>query len=380
MNFLMHFFSIRKYSGLLSLLFFLAVVSSFAQDVSFEEYNPPSTLKVPEHIVTRAKFPFVDIHSHQGGVDNAKIDGLLAEMKELNMGVLVNLSGRGFGRGTSNTQQEYIKGMLREFETHAPGRFMVFTNLNFAGFGDENWTRIAVKELEEDVQAGAVGLKIYKSLGLNVTDINGNRVPVNHPDLDAVWAKAGELGIPVLIHSADPAQFWEPFDANNERWLELKTRPNRKRSDTDPAPFAQIIREQHDVFAKHPETTFINAHMGWMANDLDQAEAHLEKYPNVNFGIGAVIAEFGRQPRRAKAFFEKYQDRILFGKDAYNKEEFHTYFRVLETEDEYFPYYKKYHAYWKMYGLGLSDEVLKKVYYKNALRIVPGMDKTLFPD
>ncbi|REG83615.1 amidohydrolase family protein [Algoriphagus antarcticus] len=354
--------------------------ASLAQDMSFEEYNPPSTLKVPEHPVKRAKFPFVDIHSHQGGVDEKKIDQLISEMDEINMGVMVNLSGRGFGRGDSNTQQEYIKGMIKEFNTHAPGRFMVFTNLNFAGFGDENWSRIAVKELEEDVAAGASGLKIYKSLGLNVTDVTGKRVPVNHPDLDAVWAKAGELGIPVIIHSADPAQFWQPVDENNERWLELKINPNRKRGADNPAPFEQIMAEQHDIFAKHPETTFINAHMGWMANDLDAASAHLEKYPNVNFGIGAVIAEFGRQPRRAKEFFEKYQDRVLFGKDAYNKEEFYTYFRVLETEDEYFPYYKKYHAFWSMYGLGLSDEVLKKLYYKNALRIVPGMDKTLFPD
>nr|WP_223271841.1 amidohydrolase family protein [Algoriphagus ratkowskyi] len=348
--------------------------------MSFEEYNPPSTLKVPEHPLKRAKFPFVDIHSHQGGVNKEKIDLLISEMDEINMGVLVNLSGRGFGRGDSNSQQDYINGMIKEFSTHAPGRFMVFTNLNFAGFGDENWTRIAVKELEEDVAAGASGLKIFKSLGLSVTDINGKRVPVNHPALDAVWAKAGELGIPVIIHSADPAQFWDPMDANNERWLELKINPNRRRGDDNPAPFEQIMAEQHDIFAKHPETTFINAHMGWMANDLDAASAHLEKYPNVNFGIGAVIAEFGRQPRRAKEFFEKYQDRVLFGKDAYNKEEFYTYFRVLETEDEYFPYYKKYHAYWSMYGLGLSDEVLKKLYYKNALRIVPGMDKSIFPD
>ena len=120
--------------------------------------------------------------------------------------------------------------------------------------------------------------------------------------------------------------------------------------------------------------------MGWMSNDLDKASAHLEKYPNVNFGIGAVIQEFGRQPKRAREFFIKYQDRLIFGKDAYNPEEFHTYFRILETEDEYFPYYKKYHAFWRMYGLGLPDEVLKKVYYKNALRIVPKMDASIFPE
>jgi predicted TIM-barrel fold metal-dependent hydrolase len=371
----------QKIRFLLAFAFSLYLYApSLAQNMSFEEYNPPSTLKVPENPVTRAKFPFVDIHSHQGGINETKIDQLIREMNELNMGVMVNLSGRGFGQGNSNAQQEYIKSMLQEFDTHAKGRFMVFTNLNFAGFGQPEWSRLAVKELEEDVAAGANGLKIYKSLGFSVKDHLGNRVPVDHPALDPVWAKAGELGIPVIIHSADPKQFWDPMDANNERWLELKLNPNRKRSDTDPVPFDQIIAEQHHVFAKHPGTTFINAHMGWMANDLDAAGAHLDLYPNVNFGIGAIIAEFGRQPRRAKAFFLQYQDRILFGKDAYNKEEFYTYFRVLETEDEYFPYYKKYHAYWKMYGLGLPDEVLKKVYYKNALRIVPNMDKTLFPD
>ena len=352
----------------------------FAQELSFESYNPPSTLKVPQHPVQRSKFPFIDIHSHQGGITKEKIAQLQGEMDELNMGIMINLSGRGYGQGNSNTQQEYIKGMIQEFKTHAPGRFMVFTNLNFNGFGTPEWTALAVKELAEDVAAGAVGLKIYKSLGLTSKDNSGKRIPVDHPELDAVWAKAGELGIPVLIHAADPAQFWQPMDANNERWLELKLHPNRRRSATDPAPFEQIIAEQHRVFAKHPKTTFINAHMGWMANDLDAAGAHLDQYPNVNYEIGAIIAELGRQPRRAKEFFTKYQDRILFGKDAYNKEEFYTYFRVLETEDEYFPYYKKYHAFWSMYGLGLPDAVLKKVYYKNALRIVPGLDKTLFPE
>ncbi|MEO1255537.1 MAG: amidohydrolase family protein, partial [Bacteroidota bacterium] len=236
----------------------------------------------------------------------------------------------------------------------------------------------AVRELEEDVKAGAQGLKIYKSLGLRYQDIEGNRVAVDDPRIDPVWVKCGELGIPVLIHSADPAPFWQPMDANNERWLELKLRPGRKRGPDNPAPFEQIIAEQHNVFKKHPNTTFINAHMGWMANDLDKAGAHLDEYPNVLFGIGAVIAEFGRQPKRARQFFEEYQDRLVFGKDSYNPEEFWTYFRVLETEDEYFPYYKKYHAYWKMYGLGLSDEVLKKLYYKNACRIVPGLQESQF--
>jgi predicted TIM-barrel fold metal-dependent hydrolase len=373
----------RRQSLLFPILGFLLIspFTLFAQELSFEDYNPPSTLVVPQHPVTRAKFPFIAIHSHQWNVTQETVNRLVREMDEINMGVMVNLSGRGFARsGNDEEAQAYMYAMLRRFNTLAPGRFIVFTNLSFTDFGSEAWIKKAVADLEMDVKNGANGLKIYKSLGFSVKDIKGKRVPVDHPDLDPIWAKAGELGIPVLIHSADPAPFWQPMDANNERWLELKLNPGRKRSDSDPAPFDQIIAEQHHVFAKHPKTTFINAHMGWMANDLDKAEAHLEKYPNVYFGIGAVIAEFGRQPKRANAFFTKYQDRVLFGKDSYNKEEFYTYFRVLETEDEYFPYYKKYHAFWSMYGLGLSDEVLKKLYYKNAVKIIPNIDKSRFPD
>lgn len=357
------------------------VHNALGQQMDFEDYDPISTLVVAENPVYRAKFPFVDIHSHQSNVTQERINLLLREMGELNMATMVNLSGKSFARGRSEIDaQEYLNSMIRRFNGVAPGRFVVFTNLSFENFGSADWTKKALAELETDVKNGAKGLKIFKNLGLSVRDINGNRVPVDHPHLDPIWAKCGKLGIPVLIHSADPAPFWEPMNAENERWLELKIHPGRRRGADNPAPFDQIIAEQHRVFKKHPSTTFINAHMGWMANDLDKASTHLDTYPNVNFGIGAVIAEFGRQPRRAREFFIQYQDRLLFGKDAYNKEEFYTYFRVLETEDEYFPYYKKYHAYWRMYGLGLPDEVLKKVYFQNALRIIPNMDKSLFPN
>ncbi|WP_339925970.1 amidohydrolase family protein [uncultured Cyclobacterium sp.] len=373
------------YKHIFPLFLILLLVSAvnnalLSQEMDFESYNPQSTLVVPENLVTRAKYPFVDIHSHQSNVNDVLISRLIKEMDEMNMATMVNLSGKGSSRNRADSEaQEYLSAMIRKFNEQAPGRFIVFTNLSFNGFGNKEWREKAVAELETDVRNGANGLKIFKSLGLNVQDVNGERVPINHPDLDAIWAKCGELGIPVLIHAADPASFWDPMDGNNERWLELKLRPNRKRAADNPAPFDQIIAEQHAIFKKHRNTTFINAHMGWMANDLAKAAKHLDEYPNVNFGIAAVIAEFGRQPRAARKFFIDYQDRILFGKDAYNQEEFYTYFRVLETEDEYFPYYKKYHAYWRMYGLGLPDEVLKKVYYKNALRIVPNMDKSLFP-
>jgi predicted TIM-barrel fold metal-dependent hydrolase len=340
-----------KLSLICAALFCAGLIS--AQEVSFEEYNPPSTLKVPEHPVKRAKFPFIDIHSHQWRMGQQDLNKLAAEMDQLNMGLMVNLSG---GSGKS------IVDANENIKTNQPNRFVVFATVSFSNVGEKNWGKVAAEQLERDFKAGAKGLKIFKSLGFSVTDIYGNRVAVDDPRLDPVWAKCGELGIPVLIHTADPKPFWEPFDANNERWLELKTHPNRKREADKPVPWEKLIEEQHNVFKKHKKTIFIAAHMAWYANDLAHLSELLDEMPNMMVEIGAVIAELGRQPKFAKAFLTKYQDRVLFGKDAYNPDEYPTYFRVLETEDEYFPYYKKYHAFWSMYGLGLSDEVLKKIY------------------
>lgn len=348
-------------------------VNLWAQVMDFEIYNPPSTLVVPENPVTSAKYPFIDVHNHQFNMPNQDLSELVAEMDKLNMAVMVNLSGRGRG------SDEHIKGALENVHENYPKRFIVFTNIDLNGIDDPNWTKNAVAKLAQDVKWGANGLKIYKSQGMRNVDSNGDRIKINDPRIDPLWAKCGELGIPVLIHAADPASFWEPHDENNERWLELKLRPNRKRGDDNPAPWQTIIDEQHDIFRKHPETTFINAHLGWYANDLATLGELMDELPNMHAEIGAVIAELGRQPRFARQFLTKYQDRVMFGKDAWNPEEYYTYFRVLETADEYFPYYKKYHAYWKMYGLDLDDEVLRKIYYKNALKIIPNIDKSLFP-
>ncbi|HEX2605748.1 MAG TPA: amidohydrolase family protein [Flavisolibacter sp.] len=351
--------------------------------IDFETYNPPSNLVVPEHHLTRAKFPFIDVHNHQYDMPTQDIPALLREMDSLNMKVMVNLSGRGFRNipgGFDVNDPSYLVRSLQNARKTTPNRIVVFTNVSFAGVGEAGWEAKALKELEADVKAGAQGLKVYKNLGFSYKDNKGNVIAVDDPRLDAIWEKCGELGIPVLIHTADPAPFWQPADEHNERWLELLTYPGRKRTDTDPAPWQTLINQQHHLFRKHPNTHFIAAHFGWYANDLDHLGKLLDSLPNMYIEFGAVIAELGRQPRAAKAFFEKYQDRILFGKDSWVPSEYATYFRVLETEDEYFPYHKKYHAFWRMYGLGLSDAILKKVYYKNALKLIPGMDKTGFPD
>ena len=342
--------------------------------MDFELYEPISTLVVPEHKVTSSKFPFIDVHNHQFRMPTLNLDTLAMDMDKLNMAVMVNLSGRG--RGTD----EHLINSLSNVKTNQPDRFIVFTNISLSDFQNSDWTAKTVKQIEEDVARGASGLKIYKSQGMFNSDSSGNRIKINDPKLDPVWAKCGELGIPVLIHTADPKPFWDEHDEKNERWLELKLRSRRKRGNDDPAPWETIIAEQHDIFRKHPETNFINAHMGWYANNLVKLGELLDLYPNMFVEIGAVIAELGRQPRAANKFFEKYQDRVMFGKDSWHPEEYHTYFRVLETDDEYFPYYKKYHAFWKMYGLALPDDILKKLYYKNALKVIPGIDQSVFPD
>ncbi|MCC5022470.1 MAG: amidohydrolase family protein [Candidatus Synoicihabitans palmerolidicus] len=174
---------------------------------------------------------------------------------------------------------------------------------------------------------------------MSVFDEHGVRVHVDDPRLDPLWGKAGELGVLVLIHTGDPSEFWAPHDKHNERWFELKQRPRRKR-EGEPT-FDQLIEEQNSVFRKHPNTTFIAAHFMWLANDLDRLGGYLDEFPNVVTELGAVIYDPARQPRHAKAFFSKYKNRILMGKDSWAPEEYNTYFRVLETADEYFPYYRK---------------------------------------
>ena len=352
-------------------LFSAGCIAQTNDRMDFENYNPPSTLVVPEHKLAKAKFPFIDVHNHQFDMPNMDLKTLIKDMDELNMKVKVNLSGQS---------GDAIKKSISNIKQNFPRRFIVFANVEFNKVGEAGWGERAAKQLEEDVKNGANGLKVYKNLGFSVKDVNGKRVTVDDPRLDPVWEKAGELKIPVIIHTADPKSFWDPVDASNERWLELTTHPNRKKDNDNPAPWDTLIAEQHRLFRNHPKTTFIAAHFGWYPNNLQKLGQLLDEMPNVVVEFGAVIAELGRQPRAAKQFFTKYQDRILFGKDSWVPDEYATYFRVLETEDEYFPYHKKYHAFWAMYGIGLPDDILKKVYYKNALRIIPNIDKSQFPD
>jgi uncharacterized protein len=340
--------------------------------MSIEEYEPRSTLRVPETILTRARFPFIDVHGHQGGIRSAEQVGrLVGEMDELNMAVMVNLSGGSGERLVQNRESLQRPG--------SENRFVVFANLSFDGIDDPDWGERAAAAFERDVrEGGAVGLKIFKNLGMELVEGQGRRIRTDDPRFDPVWAKAGELGVPVLIHTGEPIAFFDPIDRNNERWLELTQFPRRARPADQYPSWETVMTEQHNVFRNHPGTTFINAHLGWMGNDLARLGALLDELPNMYVELGAVIYEIGRQPRFAREFFVEHQDRVMMGKDTYAQDEFYVYFRILETEDEYFPYYRRRHAFWSMYGMGLPDEVLRKVYYGNALRVIPGIDPELF--
>ena len=338
--------------------------------MDIEDYEPRSTLVVPETLLNRAKFPFIDVHNHQFDMPVKDLTALVTEMDRLNMAYMVNLSGfRGF----------YLEQSLKNIRENAPTRFGLFVNIDFEAIDDPDFAAKNVKLIQEAVAAGVIGLKVYKSLGLTDKDIQGNRIAVDDSRLDPIWKACGDNGIPVLIHSGEPASFWAPKDRFNERWLELRQKPNRYRDPATNPSFEEVLAEQHRVFKKHINTTFINAHLGWMGGDLKRLSAHLDQHPNVMTEIGAVLAELGRQPHTARQFLIDYGNRVLFGKDSYNETEYHTYFRVLETADEYIPYYRKRHAHWHLYGLNLPDSILRKLYYKNALTLFPTIPKTPFP-
>ena len=338
--------------------------------MTIEEYEPKSTLVVPQHPVTRAKYPFIDVHNHQRNLTPAKMDKLVQDMDGINLRIMVNLSG-GYG----DTLEKTVEAMKSRYKD----RFAVFANIDFRNIDDGDYPARAAAQFAADVKHGAQGLKIFKNFGMDLKDTKGQRIHVDDPRFDRIFELCGELKLPVLIHTGEPRSFFQPHDKYNERWLELKQFPSRARPPEKYPSWETLMEEQHNLFARHPHTIFINAHLGWLGGNLAELGRLMDRLPNMYTEIGAVLAELGRQPRFAHDWFIKYQDRVLFGKDIWEPTEYYCYFHVLETADEYFDYYRKRHAFWKMYGLDLPDEVLRKLYYKNALHIIPGLDASAFP-
>jgi uncharacterized protein len=340
---------------------------------SIVDYRPRSTLVTAEHRVPRAKYGAIDYHAHVAGMLNSA-DGLAGLVKSLDeIGVAMALSADNL----SGQRLQQAIAMVASSPHRDRVRFQ--TGINFQNVGP-GWAERAVATLEADVKAGAVGVgEIGKGLGLTTKKADGTRLRLDDPDLDPVWAAAARLNIPVFIHTADPPEFFQPLDYTNERWLELALFPNRRWPPEQYPSFETLVAERDRLFKKHPRTRFVAAHLAWHGSDLARLGRLFDEAPNVHAELGAVLYELGRQPRAARAFFVKYQDRLLFGKDTFAPEEFPYYWRVFETADDYFDYYRDYHAFWKLYGLDLPDDVLRKIYYQNALRITPGLPQTGWP-
>ena len=271
-------------------------------------------------------------------------------------------------------QVALVKGSARMKD-----RVRFLTGIDFRNVGP-GWAEKAIAQLEADAAAGAVGVgEIGKGLGLSTKKADGARLKIDDPDLDPVWQAAARLKLPVFIHTADPQEFWETIDYNNERWLELALFPGRRYPAEQYPSFETLMTERDNLVKRNPKTTFVIAHMGWHANDLARLGRMFDENPNLHTEVGAVLYDIGRQPRAARDFFIKYQDRILFGKDSFQPEEYPYYWRVFETRDDYFEYYRPYHAFWKLYGVDLPDAVLKKVYFGNALRITGGLPQGGWP-
>jgi predicted TIM-barrel fold metal-dependent hydrolase len=342
---------------------------------SIVDYRPRSTLKVDAHLKPRAKFPAIDYHAHVSQFLGSQegLAELKAHMDSLGLQMMVvadNISGDRLKTVIANVAASPLKDRVR-----------ILTGIRFQGVGSPGWADQAIKQLEADAAAGAVGIgEIGKGFGLSTRKADGSLLKIDDPELDPVWEAAGRLGLPVFIHTAEPEEFFQPIDYHNERWLELALFNDRRNGPGTGRPtFEELMTARDHLFRKHPKVTFVAAHMGWHANDLARLGKMFDEMPNLYSEMGAVLYDIGRQPRAAHDFFVKYQDRILFGKDSFQPEEYPYYWRVFETNDDYFDYYRPYHAFWKLYGIGLPDDVLKKVYYRNALRITPKLPQTGFP-
>jgi predicted TIM-barrel fold metal-dependent hydrolase len=335
------------------------------------DYKPRTTLVTAQHLVPKAKYPVIDVHSHTGPTAET-IEQLIKEMDSLNLRLLVNLSG-GSDPNVVKQKVDFIRS------SKYPDRFRVFAGVDWNGAGGPGWAEKAVANLEQSVRNGAIGLKIAKGLGFQAKKADGTRLKVDDPALKPVWDLCARLNIPVLIHTAEPQEFFSPLDMKNERWLELALFKDRRHFMEGEPTFEELMGERDRMFLANPKTRYINAHFGWYGTDLARAARFLDKTPNVVMDLSAVLYDFGRQPQAAREFFIKYQDRVLFGKDSYAPTEFPYYWRVFETRDEYFDYYRDYHAFWKLYGMNLPDGVLRKVYYQNSLRVVPGLPQTGWP-
>lgn len=353
--------------------------------LALDQFRPRPMLNVPRTEIHGAKFPVVDVHVHPRirlRHSPELLDDYVRLMDEQNIALSVSLDGQ-----LGAQLDEHLAYLAKHKD-----RFVVFANLDFRGQGSEDqpatwdcnqpdFARRMALELEQAKAKGVSGLKLFKEFGLGYRNADGSLLKIDDPRWDPIWEACGRLGLIVIMHTADPAAFFEPIDATNERWEELHRHPEWSFYGPQWPSKQELLDARNRVIARHPKTTFICAHMANDGEDLAQVGRWLDEYPNMVVETAARIAELGRQPYTARAFFIKYADRILFGTDGPRvRERLLAHWRLLETYDEYFPYAENPfppQGFWRIYGLGLPDDVLHKVYHANAERLIPGVREKL---
>lgn len=350
------------------------------RDLALGNFRPEPMLKVDEHLLRQAKFAAVDVHMHPRiRRFEDRLDELVQLMDDQNIAVSVSLDGR-----LGDQLQDHMDMLWREHRD----RFVIYTNIDWRGSGDESdpatwdchrddFASRTARQLEHAKQLGASGLKLFKQFGLTYRNADGSLIKIDDPRWDPIWEACGRLGLVVIMHTADPAAFFEPIDEQNERWEELHRWPTWSFHGPQWPSRDELLAARNRVIARHPKTTFIGAHVANNPEDLATVGKWLDAYPNFHVEIAARIAELGRQPYTAREFFLQYADRIMFGSDGPRApERLWLHWRFLETRDEYFPYAENDfppQGLWRIYGLGLPDDVLRKVYYENASRLIPGV-------
>jgi predicted TIM-barrel fold metal-dependent hydrolase len=332
-----------------------------------KDWDPKPMVHVKAHEVQRAKYYVIDVHNHvndPSGIHGEEVPPaeVVKAMDQANVKKVVILTGM-WG--------EKLQSVLDKMVKPYPDRFVVFAQMDWSKIDDPNFSAEMVAQLDDAVKRGARGLKVLKDWGLGIKDKGGKLVAIDDPRMDLVWEECARLRIPVAIHSTDPEAFFTPLDAKNERYEELMHNPSWSFYGPGIPGKQTLLEQRNNVFAKHPNTTFIALHVANWPGNLDAVSGWLSKYPNMYVEFGARQAEMGRQPRRAAKFFEEFPDRILFGTDAEPVPEMYaSYFRWLETDDEYFPYWGyPGQGRWEIYGVALPDKVLEKVYHDNAEKI-----------
>jgi predicted TIM-barrel fold metal-dependent hydrolase len=338
-----------------------------------ENFRPRAKLVTKNTLVNKPRFPAIDAHNHLaepfgGGWDNKPVSELLAQLDEAGVTHYVDLDG-GWG-------EEILHKHLDYFKNTAPDRFSIFGGVDWNQWQEKGnaFPEWAAKRLRAQKERGADGLKIWKPFGLHVKDHHDKLVDIDDERLVPIWETAGELNLPVMIHVADPVAFFDPIDEINERWEELGAHPDWAFTSPPFPSFMHILNGLKSLVTRHLSTIFIGAHVGCYGENLGWVGEMLDACPNYFIDISARLGELGRQPYTARKFFIQYQDRILFGSDmGPDLDAYRLCWRFLETDDEYFNYNTgeiPQQGRWYVNGLFLPDDVLEKIYQKNAEIVV----------